>query len=335
MSGTAKKRIVVVCPGRGSYTSETLGYLRKHTHPQAEFLRDLDMRRKAMGEPAISELDAKEKFSPSLHTRGEHASTLIYASSYFDFMTINRDEYEIVAVCGNSMGWYLTLAFAGALDWAGGYQVIQTMGSMMKHEIIGGQMIYPVVDDAWQPDRERERLAYAMVEKVNAEGLGQAHVSIWLGGYLVIGGDQPGLQYLLKSLPKTGDYPFQLLNHAAFHTPLLFETSRRAFEMISHEIFQRPQLPMIDGRGVIWQPYSTDTQSLYEYTLGHQVYAPYDFTTSITVALKEFLPDQLWLLGPGASLGGSLGQILVKNKWQGILSKNDFKQRSKEVLTTR
>ncbi|WP_141733168.1 ACP S-malonyltransferase [Oligoflexus tunisiensis] len=327
-----KKRIVVIAPGRGSYTTETLGYLKKHKHPRQEFLANLDRQRQAIGEPAISELDAKEKFSPSLHTRGEHASTLIYACSYFDFMAIPRDEYEIVAVTGNSMGWYLAMAFAGALDSEGAFQVIQTMGSMMKHEIIGGQIIYPVLDDSWQPDDEREQRVQALIQKVNGEGIGQAHVSIWLGGFYVIGGDQPGLQYLLKNLPKVGDYPFQLVNHAAFHTPLLYETSRRAMELIPARFFNRPQLPLIDGRGRIWQPYATDVDELYDYTLGHQVYATYDFNAAVTVALKEFAPDALWLLGPGSSLGGAIGQVMVKNKWQNVVDKDSFKAKSKELL---
>lgn len=329
-----KKRIVVICPGRGSYTAETLGYLKKHALPQIDFLHDLNTRRQNIGEPAISELDKMEKFSPALHTRGEHASTLIYACSYFDFMNINRDAYEIVALCGNSMGWYLALAFSGALDWEGSFHLIQTMGSMMKSEIIGGQMIYPIVDENWQPDRERERAVLSLINKASRENVGQVYISIWLGGYLVLGGDKAGIQFMLKNLPKSGDYPFQLINHAAFHTPLLYETSRQAFEMIPAHYFMKPQIPLIDGRGTIWQPYSTDPQSLYDYTLGHQVYAPYDFTSSVTVALKEFMPDQLWLLGPGASLGGALGQILVKNKWRGISNKNDFKNRANEILKT-
>ncbi len=327
-----KKRIVVVCPGRGSYTSETLGYLKKYKPKYSEFLADLNRRRLEWQEPTVSELDERDKFSPAIHTRGEHASALIYASSYCDFMSIDREKYDIVAICGNSMGWYLTLAFGGALDWAGAFQVIQTMGSMMKNEIIGGQLIYQVVDDNWQPDRAREKVLFEKLEA--AKQFGQAYVSIWLGGYVVVGGDKSGLDYLMKNLPKAGDYPFQLINHAAFHTPLLFETSRHAFELISADIFKKPTTPLIDGRGHIWQPYSTSCEKLYEYTLGHQVYAPYDFSTSITVALKEFAPDELWLLGPGASLGGAIGQTLVKNHWRKINSKADFKERAKDILHT-
>ncbi len=319
-----KKRIVVICPGRGSYTAESLGYLRHHRSTLQNFIDDIDSRRRNINEPTISELDSKEKFSPALHTRGEHASPLIYACSYADFMSIDRQKYEIVAVCGNSMGWYLTLAFSGALDYAGAFQVIQTMGSMMKTEIIGGQLIYPVVNDDWVREEEKVLVVRDALKKVEREGLGRAFVSIELGGYLVIGGEKRALDSLQKILPKSGDYPFQLINHAAFHTPLLHETSAAAFLQIDAAIFRKPNVPIIDGRGVVWMPKSTDTRKLYEYTLGHQVYAPYRFTTSIEVALKEFMPDHLVLLGPGSSLGGAIGQSLIQFNWKNLASKNDF-----------
>ena len=56
----------------------------------------------------------------------------------------------------------------------------------------------------------------------------------------------------------------------------------------------------------------------------------YDFTRGITVALKEFSPDHLVLLGPGGSLGGSIGQIMIENDWLGLKSKSDFTKRQSE-----
>ena len=325
-----KNRIVVICPGRGSYTSETLGYLKKHRGNRlvADFIADIDTRRAALGEPTISELDNATNFSPSRHTRGENASTLIYACSFADFAAIDREQNEIVAVTGNSMGWYLALAFAGSLDWAGAFEVINTMGSMMKDKIIGGQLIYPVVNGDWHRSQEMVDTVESAIAAARDAG-GQVHPSIHLGGYAVIGGDSTGLGFLMKHLPKLDHYPLQLINHAAFHTPLLRETSDRAFATIPSAIFHRPAVPMIDGRGQIWQPWSTDEQELYRYTLGHQVHETYDFTKAITVALKEFAPDQLYLLGPGNSLGGAIGQVLVSNRWQGIDSKSAFSARQK------
>lgn len=325
-----KKRLVVICPGRGSYTKETLGYLRQYGGHVQDFIADIDERRRALGEPTISELDGMDVFKPNLHTKGEHASPLIYACSYADFMSIDREKYEIVAVTGNSMGWYLTLAFAGALDWASGFTVVNTMGSMMKEQIVGGQVIYPVCDANWNKSPERRALVDQVLAAINGRDGAEAHLSIELGGYVVIGANKPGIAALLKELPKVDDYPFQLINHAAFHTPLLNETSARAFETLPASLFQRPQLPMIDGRGAIWQPYSTNINALYEYTLGHQVVAPYDFTKAVSVALKEFAPDHLVLLGPGSSLGGSIGQILIDNNWKHLTSKDQFTAMQKE-----
>ncbi|HMN68919.1 MAG TPA: hypothetical protein PKC28_10310, partial [Bdellovibrionales bacterium] len=148
--------------------------------------------------------------------------------------------------------------------------------------------------------------------------------SIYLGGSLVLGANKPGVAALLKELPPVENYPFQLINHAAFHTPLMVETAEKAFRKLSRDLFSAPGIPMIDGRGAIWQPYSTNVDDLYHYTLGHQVVEVYDFTKAITVALKEFAPDHLVLLGPGSSLGGSLGQVMIENKWKNLDSKASF-----------
>lgn len=325
-----KKRIVVVCPGRGSYTKETLGYLRKYGSRVQDFLRDIDQRRQSLSEPTITELDSADVFKPNIHTKGENASPLIYACSYADFMTIDREKFEIVAVTGNSMGWYLTLAFAGSLDWEGGFSVVNTMGSMMKEGIVGGQVIYPLVDAEWKRSKTLEDQAVHALDRVRSMEGCEVYLSIRLGGYVVFGANKAGLAALLKELPKIDDYPFQLINHAAFHTPLLKETSERAFEILSPSLFRKPQIPMIDGRGQIWQPYSTSINELYNYTLGHQVVEPYDFTRAVSVAIKEFAPDKIVLLGPGGSLGGSIGQIIIENDWHGIKSKSEFQSRQQK-----
>lgn len=325
-----KKRAVVVCPGRGTYTKETLGYLKKYGAHVSAFIEDIDERRRRLGQPTISELDAAEVFKTQVHTKGEHASALIYACAYADFMAIDREKYEIVAVTGNSMGWYLTLAFAGSLDWAGAFDVVNTMGSMMKDGIIGGQVIYPVCDENWIRSPELRKLVDDTVAKINAREGCEVYTSIELGGYIVLGANKAGVAALLKELPPIENYPFQLINHAAFHTPLLASTSERAFAILPMSLFSKPRIPMIDGRGVIWQPYSTSIEALYDYTLGHQVVAPYDFTKAIEVSLKEFAPDVLILLGPGGSLGGSIGQIMIEIDWHGLKNKEQFVKRQAE-----
>lgn len=325
-----KERVVVICPGRGTYTKETLGYLKKYRPRFNEFIHVLDEKRMSLTEPTLTDLDNEPVFKPQLHTKGEHASALIYACSYADYMNLDPDRYEVVAVTGNSMGWYIALAVAQVLNVHGAFDVINTMGSMMKEKIIGGQLIYPVTDEQWRKDPSRLQMIQSLLAEVNQASDCEAHISIQLGGYIVIGGNQKALETIMKRLPKIENYPFQLVNHAAFHTPLLKETSEKAFGILSSDLFHKPQIPLIDGRGHIWSPYSTDLDEIYQYTFNHQVVQPYDFTRAVTVCLKEFCPDRLILLGPGNSLGGAIGQILVENNWLNIASKNDFSERQKK-----
>jgi len=328
-----RQTAVVICPGRGTYTKNELGYLKKHRPAAIEaLLAGLDGRLEALGEPTVTALDNAPKFSLKTHTPGEYASTLIYACSAADFAAIDREKYEIVAVTGNSMGWYTALALGGALDDEAAFTVIHTMGSMMKGGVVGGQLIYPVVDDDWRPDPDKVEMVRRAVAEVGAMDGCEAYLSIRFGGYAIIGGNAAAFAVLMKALPATqdGKYPFVLVNHAAFHTPMMYGVSATACEVLGPQLFTKPQLPLIDGRGVIWQPYSTDTTALRDYTLRQQVYETYDFTKAVQVALKEFAPDKLILLGPGSTSGGAVAQILIGMDWLGLRSKSDFSERQAE-----
>ena len=319
----AKERIVIICPGRGTYTRDTSGYLAAFGTSAKPQIAYMDEQQKSVGNSTITELDSKP-FRAKIHMSGEHASPLIYACSLSDFLSIDQEKYEIVAITGNSMGWYSALALSGALTHENAYSLISTMGSMMKEGTIGGQIIYSVVDENWHVDESEKEEVLTEIKNVNA------HVSIYLGGYLVIGGEQSALDILLKKLPAKDNYPFQLPFHAAFHTPLLDSISKKACELLPQSIFQKPSVSLVDGRGHIWLPYSTETVDLYNYTLGQQVTNVYDFFTAITVAIKEFCPDKLVLLGPGNTLGGSIGQIMIENNWLDMDSKSAFSSLQKE-----
>jgi len=118
-----------------------------------------------------------------------------------------------------------------------------------------------------------------------------------------------------------------LPGHAAFHSPLMKEASDQALSVWDSSHFRQPELPLIDGRGVIWEPPGCHLDALQRYTFGHQVTEYYDYTKAITVALREFAPDKLLLLGPGNSLGGATRQSLVAANWRNLSSKDDFTQR--------
>lgn len=321
----SKQRVVVICPGRGTYNKEELGYLQRLHSDKTEIIEIIDDFRDSKGQVKVAELDAMKQFNIKLHTVGENASALIYACALADFQAINKDAFDIVAVTGNSMGWYIGLAVAGALAPPQAIELINTMGSMMTNGLVGGQMIYPIMNDDWQTDTETKQKVMQLLVKVNESIDCEVYVSIELGGYIVFGGNKAGLKALAQLLPVIQDrYPMNLFNHAAFHTPLLKEISEQAKQLMSAEMFSAPIIPLIDGSGKIWQPYSCDIQQLYNYTLDTQVVTPYNFSKAIEVAIKEFAPDKLIILGPGATLGGAVAQSLIAHQWLGLTKKSDF-----------
>ncbi|MEC4727291.1 ACP S-malonyltransferase [Shewanella sp. D64] len=326
-----KQRVLVVAPGRGCYNKEELGYLQTHHSGKARFIDDIDAYRAVLGQASIKQLDSADKYSFKLHTAGENASALIYACAMADFMDIDTDKYEVVAVTGNSMGWYIALACAGALDSDAAIDVINSMGSMMQTGLIGGQLLYPEMDKEWRLDKAKTALIDIAIEQINAEEGCEVYTSIWLGGYRVFAGNEAGLKRLETMLPSIDErYPMRLYNHGAFHSPMLNDVSKRGLETIAASLFSLPQVPLIDGEGRIWTPQSTDTDKLKRYTLGAQVTQPYDFTKAIQVAVKEFAPDKLIVLGPGNTLGGPIAQALIDIGWFDWQGKNHFTQAQDE-----
>ena len=319
------EKVLVVCPGRDSYTEETMGYLKPFY--SGEVLGFIDKERKKLGKPMLCELDSLP-FKSYIHTRGEHACPLVYAGSCADFLTL-KESYKVIALAGNSMGWYTALFLAKSLDKEVAFLLVQTMGESL---LIGKQVICPLVDENWCLDVTRRQMVFRAIKEVNQQSGGWAGVSIHLGGNVVVGVNVVGVDFLLERLPQQGVYPSYLVNHGAFHTPLLKEASERAFKLFPEKVFYPPEIPIVDGRGKIWTPYCTDTKALREYTLGTQVVEPYHFTRSIEVALKEFAPDRVILLGPGNFLGGVLGQIMVDIHWRGLSSKQDFTHQQSQHL---
>ena len=97
----SKKRIVVICPGRGSYTRETSNYLKEYGDFAIKSIQWMNEQRENQGLLSLTTLDS-QNFKARTHMVGENASALIYACSLSDFMSIDREKYDIVSVLGNS-----------------------------------------------------------------------------------------------------------------------------------------------------------------------------------------------------------------------------------------
>jgi acyl transferase domain-containing protein len=310
-------RALLVCPGRGSYGRAQLGRL-----PAGDpIVAELDRFRARLGRPTISELDRAPEYTPRLHVAGEHASLLTFACTAVDLAAIDRDRIDIVGVTGNSMGWYTALHAAGALDLDAAARLIETLGDYQADHVVGGQLMYPLVDDDWQPSAAYASGVAAALDHPSV------HVSIRLGGMIVLGGDAAGLDHARRVLPaieRGGQrYPAQLPLHSAFHTPVMAATGERARAELADLAIGSPSITLIGGDGVVHRPWA-DPAALWSYTLGAQIVEPFDFTRAIATALGELGPDAIVLPGPGDSLGGPLGQILVAQRWRGLRSRADF-----------
>jgi acyl transferase domain-containing protein len=321
---------LVVCPGRGTYGKAELGYLKRFHADKGELIAGFDRVRAEREQPTVSELDGAERFSVPLHTRGDIASPLIFAASYADFLSIDRGRFELVAVTGNSMGWYTTLPCGGAVSAENGFRIIDAMGQHSQAGEPGGQMLLSLVDEEWREIRGLREQLLALAADINARPQAKLYVSIELGGMIVFAGDEAGLAALLAEAPPTpGREPMRLVNHGPFHTPMMRGSSERAMASLPAEWFSGPNLPMIDGRGHIWRRFATDPQALRHYTFVTQILETYDFTRAMQVAVREHAPDRIILLGPGDTLGGAIAQALIATEWRGMKSKSDFQDRQR------
>jgi [acyl-carrier-protein] S-malonyltransferase len=319
-----KQKALVICPGRGTYNAADLGYLRTHHNGGGRLVKQLDALRQSAGQPSISALDQAAKFQPSLHMSGDNASLLIYACALADFAAIDRDSFDIVAVTGNSMGWYLALAVSGALDVLAGARLVNTMGLLMHQQGKGGQIVWSLMDDDWCIDPKKKNFADAVLTEASGRNDLEIHISINLGGMIVFASNDAGLEWLMQKLPKDDRFPMRLNYHAAFHSLLLDHIIPTAKNANADAPFGNASIPLIDGTGRIWSPSAYDQRAIYDYTLGHQINSTYDFTTAVKVAAFEFMPDTIIVLGPGATMGAPTAQALIASGWRGLAGKNDF-----------
>ncbi len=317
---------VLICPGRGTYNKAELGTLTR-THGGNPLIAEWDAFRLQNGQPSLTDLDNAAHFSSARHTTGDNASPLIYACSYLDAQAAHAN-HDVVAVTGNSLGWYIALAAGGATSAQDGMKIVNTMGTFMHEHGTGGQILYPFVDENWQPIRDEEARLMALIRSIDTRLDHALALSIHLGGMLVVAGNDLGLTAFEQATSDDPDRkPLRLPNHAAFHTSLMQDVADMGQGSLPQSLVTDPKTALIDGRGAVWHPRSTDLTKLREYTLGHQVTQTYNFTAAVISAAHNFAPERFIITGPGTTLGSAVAQALISIKWQGINSKAAFQAR--------
>ncbi|MBK6942048.1 MAG: ACP S-malonyltransferase [Planctomycetes bacterium] len=326
-------RAALFCPGRGSYTAASLGTLDR-SHP---FTQRADALRAEFGLALLTELDGAPSFKPALHLAPANVSALIYVATMQD-AEIATSTHRLVAVGGNSLGWYTALAVGGALSFDDGFRLVQTMA--LEQEAFqsshgGGQILFPIVGDDWRVDATRVAAVADVLERSNGELLR----SIRLGGFEVLAGSDAGIAHGMAQLPPTkfgkNAFPLQLAQHGPYHTRFVFSVAAAAARRLEGLAFRAPRVTLVDGRGARFSPWDTDVDALRAYTLGTQVTTPFDFDASVCVALREFGPQRIVLPGPGNTLGSIVGQILIAEGFAGITDRASFERHAEFIVSMR
>ena len=147
-------RAAVAFPGRGSYGPRALRSLPAG-HP---WVRRADELRSAADLPALTSLDGAARFDPDVHLRPSNAWPLIFLAGLLDAERI-ADDHEVVVVIASSTGWYTALAASGALGFDDAFRLVQEMARAAETPLAdgadAGELIYPLTDEAWQPDPGR------------------------------------------------------------------------------------------------------------------------------------------------------------------------------------
>jgi [acyl-carrier-protein] S-malonyltransferase len=316
-------RAAVAFPGRGSYGPASLRSL-----PEGHaWVRRADELRAAAGRDPLSTIDASERFDPSVHLRPTNAWPLVFLCGLLDAERIAGD-HEVVVVVASSTGWYTALAASGALGFDDAFRLVQEMAAAaeapLPDDARPAELIYPLTDASWQPsqpwiDGLREALD---------DGDGQVALAVDLGGFALVGGTASAIDALSERLPPVtlGEraFPLRLASADAWHTPLRADAAREAAERVGELRWDRPNVTLIDGRGVRFTPWSTDPEELAEQSLSAQGSATYDFASALRVALREYAPEVVLLPGPGSSLGAACAQIIVTDGYHGLRSRTEF-----------
>jgi [acyl-carrier-protein] S-malonyltransferase len=316
-----KPTAVLFCPGRGSYGKDELGFVGRTLRPGpvADALRACDDHRRSQHRAPLSEIDGAEKFRPSLHLDGENAAELIYFGTLAHVEHL-RERYQILAVAGNSLGWYTALPASGALDPLHGWRLVATMAALQK-QVAGGQVLTTTIGDDWRRNPVLEVAVRAIVHALQDRGDEYfCDYSIHLGGHEVIAGTEAAIGELLTRLPKVKigerDFPYRLAGHGPFHTQLCASTSEQATLSFADLPVAAPACHLIDGFGNVHSPWSADPRELLHYTTHEQVLETFDFSACVRTAMREFQPDVLLCAGPGSSLRAPVGHCVLFEGWR-------------------
>src|SRR6187549_3710751 len=214
------------------------------------WVRRADELRDAAGLPALSGIDAAERFDPSIHLRPSNGWPLVFLCSLLDAERI-ADDHEVVVVVASSTGWYTALAASGVLGFDDAFRLVSEMAAAAESPLPDAaepaEIVYPLTDEAWQPVPARITGLRDALE----HGNGSTALAIDLGGFAVLGGTATGIDALAGRLPAVTvadrSFPLRVAPADAWHTPLRAGAVDDAVDRLGPLTWDRPNVTLIDG----------------------------------------------------------------------------------------
>jgi hypothetical protein len=321
-------RAVLVLPP-GGFTAASLGSLGGD-HPRID---EADAFRQASGLPTLRQLDAASELDASVHGQPIHDMPLGYLLAVLQADEAQR-EHRPVAIVADRGGWYAALTVAGVLSFADGLHLVHELAAAEQQSAPVAQVVYPLTDAAWRPQPALRAALQAALRTVD----GEATALLDLGAFGIVAGEQATIDRLLATLRpvQVADRRYPRRVASAGHArvaplPPSVAEHLRALE------WRPPQITLIDGRGARHTPWSADPADLRDYTLTTMPAEAFGFASALRVALREYAPDVVLLLGPGRSPASAVAQLVVAEGYHGLRTRAAYEadQRSATPLVQR
>ncbi|MBP90154.1 MAG: [acyl-carrier-protein] S-malonyltransferase [Planctomycetaceae bacterium] len=219
---------------------------------------------------------------------------------------------EVVEQCqataGLSLGEYISIVFAGAMDFETGLTVVQRRGQAMQ-----------AASDAKSSGMVSVLgLEVDQIEKLCEEARGEGEVlqiaNHLCPGNIVVSGDQAACDRIAESAVTAGAMKtIPLAVAGAFHTPIMQTAVDQLSEALAGATLSIPRIPVVSN--VDAQPH-TDPEEIRQ-LLVQQVVTPVQWEGSMRYLLDEGY-DLFYEVGPGRVLRGLLKRINRKTKCEGV-----------------
>ena len=205
------------------------------------------------------------------------------------------------AVAGLSLGEYTALAFADAISFEDGLQIVKTRGEAMQaaSDATPSGMVSILLLD--------EEKVQEVCDKASAEGNTLVIANYLCPGNIVVSGDKAACGQAVTLAEQAGGRAVPLKVAGAFHTPIMNSATEKLADALENVAVNSPEIPVVSN--VDANPHS-DPAEIRD-ILVKQVVRPVRWEDSMNYLLETGI-DQFCEVGPGKVLKGLMKRISRK-----------------------